>query len=164
MESRKRPLSGGSSVLFLVFLLLCSCDDSGRSARPSSGEYIKEYLPELKDNEIEKLDYTFYQAVGGYVSLARIEVADVGSVSFAWQTPEDRVLKFDGDMRDVAMQFIQTKFIMAAGKTKEDLPNWVDLDYTSPLHIHKDVAVKHRHRTFFLRKDETVFYLIVSGG
>jgi len=132
-------------------------------SRPSQGKYLAQYLPEISPDQIKRLDFTYQATVGGYVSLARGELADVRSLAPLWGLPEEMVLRFSPEGRELEAQLVRSQFTVADGNRDKTIPSWVDITFNQPVYIHKDADGRRRYRKFFLMKDSPVFYVIVSG-
>ena len=151
-------------VLFLVACVcILGCDGVLQRSRPSQEKYLARYLPEIPQDQITGLDYTYQATVGGYVSLAKVKVSDTSKLAPLWNLPEDMVFQFNADSREIEMKLLKAQLTVADENHNKSIPSWVDIDYAEPLYVHKDAVGTQRYRKIFLRKDNPEFYLIVSG-
>lgn len=152
-------------AILAVCSCLVGCDGLLSRSRPNQAEYLERYLPEISPYQVVHMDYTYKASVGGYLSLAKIQVAEVGQLNCFWRLSKDMSFDFVSNTRDFEIELLQTQFAVAnGGDNDKKIPVWVDLKYDEPIYVFKDSVGKQRYRRFFLRKDCPVFYLLVAGN
>jgi len=162
LAEKKETLKVAS--ILAAFILITGCGGFLSRPKPTKEKYLAKNLPEIPPSQIVRFDFRYRGSVGGSVSLARVEVKDVSLITPLWNLPEKMALNFTKDTPDeTAEVFLKCKLTVADDVGYEkSIPSWVDITYTEPVYLHEDGAGTRRSRTFFLRKNNLVFYLLVG--
>ena len=110
------------------------------------------------------MEFSYSGTVGGYVSLARIELVSTNDLAPIQKLAKDLVFTFDNETGGREMELLHGELSMATAN--QGVPAWVDLTNSQTIYTYKDsqVTTKHRqHRRFLVREGNPVLYLILSG-
>jgi hypothetical protein len=151
-------------VLFVMAIVtLCfGCDAIFKRPTPNKSDYLKKVLPEIPKKDIKSIDYIYHGAVGGNISIARVELQNKNQLAPILKIPLKKTYSFIAHGRQIEIDCIKSKFISGVGEINAKLPPWFDMDFSNPIE-ERTILKGEEVRNFYVNPNSAVFYLIAGG-
>jgi hypothetical protein len=121
---------------------------------------IEKLIPEININHVKNIDYIYNGTVGGYASIAKIELYEKNHLNKIKILPVSNIYKFDEFSRSSQIDLINLSFAALAGK--DGLPLWFTPDFEHPIE-ERHVTDKNATRTFYTNANSNIVYVILGG-